>query len=210
MSDAAGPRATGLIGPNAVLQLVPVIERAGGRDLRDRLLAAAGIAEMPSEAGLMPEMPAARLHRALREVTPDLAPALSREAGRRTAGYILRHRIPAPAQWLLRALPAPLAAPLLARAIERHAWTFAGSGRFRRDGATGFEIADNPMVAGEVSDRPLCHWHAAVFETLYRRLVSPAATCREVACCAAGSPVCRFDLALHGDSGGPAALEMSI
>jgi divinyl protochlorophyllide a 8-vinyl-reductase len=45
----------------------------------------------------------------------------------------------------------------LGKAIARHAWTFAGSGRFRVVAPLVFEIADNPIVRGEVSDVPLCH-----------------------------------------------------
>ena len=36
-----------------------------------------------------------------------------------------------------------------------------------------FALADNPVVRGEVDDHPLCHWHAAVFERLFRALIAP-------------------------------------
>jgi bacteriochlorophyll 4-vinyl reductase len=36
-----------------------------------------------------------------------------------------------------------------------------------------FEIADNPVVRGEHSETPLCHWHAAVFERLFSALCGP-------------------------------------
>jgi divinyl protochlorophyllide a 8-vinyl-reductase len=68
------------------------------------------------------------------------------------------------------------------------------SGRFKTCGPLAFEIADNPIVRGERSAVPLCHWHAAVFETLYRTLVDPRLRCAEVACCAMGAPACRFEL----------------
>lgn len=198
MSAAASPGSEGLIGPNAILQLAPVLERAGGRELRDRILALGGVFELPSDAGLMPEGPAARVHQAMRAELPDLAPGLAWEAGRRTALYILANRIPRPAQLVLKALPAPLAARALKSAIERHAWTFAGSGKFTAISPYIFEIEDNPIVAGEVSDHPLCHWHAAVFETLYRELVDPRLRCTETACCATGAPACRFELTRPG------------
>jgi divinyl protochlorophyllide a 8-vinyl-reductase len=83
----------------------------------------------------------------------------------------------------------------LGKAIARHAWTFAGSGRFRVVAPLVFEIADNPIVRGEVSDVPLCHWHRAVFETLFRALVDDRLRCAEVACCATGNAACRFVLA---------------
>lgn len=185
---------TGLIGPNAVLQMLPVLEQAGGAALRDQVMAAAGIFTPPSDAGLMAEAPAARMHQALRRIDPELAPALAWAAGVRTAEYILANRIPRPAQIVLRLLPSAIAARLLSQAVARHAWTFAGSGQFRVVAPLVFEIARNPIVRGEVSETPLCHWHRAVFETLFRKLVDDRLRCAEVACCAMGDPACRFVL----------------
>jgi len=185
----------GVIGPNAILQLAPVIERFGGHDRLQHMMAQAGLFELPDGLSMIPEGNAARLHRQLRTEEPALAPVLSAEAGRRTADYILAHRIPAPAQRLLCALPPALAAWALSKAIAQHAWTFAGSGAFRARSAWVFEIAANPLVRGEVSATPLCAWHAAVFEGLYRTLVAPDCQCREVSCCAQapGTP-CRFEI----------------
>lgn len=186
------------IGPNAVLQMIPVLDRVLGPPARLRLCQAAGLGAMPSDAGLMPEEPAVRLHQSLRALAPADAALIAAEAGRGTAEYILAHRIPGLAQVLLRALPPGLAAQALSRAIERHAWTFAGSGRFRRLGAWRFELEDNPLIRGEASPGPICHWHVAVFERLYRALVAPDARCRETACAAAGAPACRFELSRAG------------
>lgn len=190
--DAA--HASGLIGPNAILQLLPVLERAGGTAFRDQVMAAAGVFERPGEEGMIPEGPAARIHQALRSLEPEMAPSLAWEAGERTARYILARRIPKPAQRVLRILPAALAGPILSRAIARHAWTFAGSGEFAVVGPLTFAIRDNPIVRGEVSETPLCHWHAAVFEMLFRTLVDPQLRCVEQSCCAMGAPACRFVL----------------
>ncbi|MEO0679272.1 MAG: bacteriochlorophyll 4-vinyl reductase, partial [Pseudomonadota bacterium] len=122
------------------------------------------------------------------------------EAGRRTADYILAHRIPPRAQALLRAAPARLAAPLLARAIARHAWTFAGSGRFEAQGAWRLVVHDNPMVRGERAAAPLCRWHAAVFERLYRALAADDCRCRELRCGAQpGETACVFEIRRGGD-----------
>lgn len=184
----------GLIGPNAILQMLPVIEARGGPRLRDELLAVAGLGTLPDGTRMIDEAEAGRLHRALRDRLPAEAPDLAAEAGERTADYILAHRIPGPAKRLIRALPAPLGARLLAGAITRHAWTFAGSGTFRRLGPFAFEITDNPVIRGETSDVPLCHWHAAVFTRLYRVLVRRDLTCTETTCAATGAPHCRFEL----------------
>lgn len=194
---AAAPE--GMIGPNALLQLVPVLDRCGGPELRRALLARAGVFELPDGSGMIDEAPVVRVHRVLRRDLPDLAAGVAWAAGRRTGDYILVHRIPRGAHVVLGALPARLGAPLLARAVAKHAWTFAGSGRFRLVSGWPpvFEIADNPVVRGERSDTPLCHWHAAVFERLYARLVDPRFQCRETACCAQGAPACRFELTLQ-------------
>lgn len=188
--------APGLIGPNALTQLLPLLERAGGVELRERLLARAGVLDLPDMTGLIDEAPVARLHQAMRAEVPDLAPALAWEAGLRTADYILGHRIPAPVRAVLKVLPAVLAGPVLTRAIAKNAWTFAGSGRFEvaRGWPAVFLIQDNPVVRGERATAPLCHWHAGVFERLYRVLVSDRARAREVTCCACGAPACRFEI----------------
>jgi divinyl protochlorophyllide a 8-vinyl-reductase len=101
---------------------------------------------------------------------------------------------------LIRALPGPLGARMLAAAIARHAWTFAGSGAFRvvSHRPLTFEVAGNPLTAGAVSDHPMCDWHAAVFERLFSRLVWPGAVAQEVNCCACGDAACRFVLHPHG------------
>ncbi len=134
------------------------------------------------------------MHQALRALEPEMAPALSWAAGVRTGQYILANRIPRIAQAILRALPARMAGPVLSQAIARNAWTFVGTGVFAVTGPLQFAIVDNPIVAGEQSDTPLCHWHRAVFETLFQTLVDPSLECRETHCCAMGDTACRFTL----------------
>ena len=192
VSDDPGHR----IGPNSVLQLLPVLDARLGQEARVELLREAGLDAPPSDHGLMAEEPAVRLHQALRCRYPAQAATMMREAGGRTADYIIAHRIPAPVVRTLRALPAPLAGRLLAAAIGRHAWTFSGSGRFQivSKRPAVFELSDNPVVRGESSPRPLCAWHAAVFERLYAELVDARLRCRETQCCACGATSCRFEL----------------
>jgi divinyl protochlorophyllide a 8-vinyl-reductase len=162
------------IGPNAILQLVAVLDNQLGRVARDRVMQAAGQAVPPPDAGMWPEAACRAVHLTVYRDLPDLAPALMTRAGTATADYILAHRIPGAARVLIRAMPAPLAAWLLTAAITRHAWTFAGSGRFRVTARKPLvvEIADNPLAPG--TGKP-CHWHAAVFTRLYRALVWPSA-----------------------------------
>jgi divinyl protochlorophyllide a 8-vinyl-reductase len=186
----------GLIGPNALTQLLPLLERAGGAELRERLLKRAGVVALPDMGGLIDEAPVARLHQAMRAEVPDLAPGLAWEAGVRTADYILAHRIPRAVQAVLKRSPAWAAGPVLSKAIKRNAWTFAGSGRFEvvRGWPAVFLIHDNPVVRGERAEACLCHWHAGVFERLFRVLATDRARVREVTCCACGDAACRFEV----------------
>jgi divinyl protochlorophyllide a 8-vinyl-reductase len=154
----------------------------------------AGLDGPPSDKGMMPEVPAARLHHAVRTHLGTAAPWVLAEAGRATGDYILAHRIPHVAQLLLRSLPAVLSAPLLKAAIAKHAWTFAGSGDFSTRPGLVFEIARNPVIAGESASAPICHWHAAVFERLFRTLVDDHLRAVETTCCACGDHTCRFEL----------------
>ncbi len=159
------------IGPNAILQLLPVLDRLQGRAARDRLLR--GIALPPADAGMWPEAACRAAHLAVWQGCGDRAGTLLAAAGQGTADYILAHRIPRPAQALIRALPAALGARLLTAAIARHAWTFVGSGRFavlsRRP--LTLQISDNPL---EFPGKP-CVWHAAVLARLFQALVWPKA-----------------------------------
>ena len=190
---------TGLIGPNAILQMVPVLDQLGGTERRNQILARAGIFELPDGSAMVPETLAARLHRQVRIEEPGLAPALAAYAGKRTADYILAHRIPKPVQLFLKALPIVPSARILSQAIARHAWTFVGSGRFDVVDPMTFEITHNPLIAGERSDACLCYWHAAVFARLYQALVAPSFTCSEVTCGAQDpGQRCRFVLQLEG------------
>ena len=185
----------GRIGPNAILQLIDVLERRGEFDLCRSVLAEAGVARPPRDAGMLPEADCAKVHQALRRVSP-LAEGLLEEAGLATGDYILAHRIPKLAQRVLRLMPGGLAAPILTKAIARHSWTFAGTGEFREDSSRPLvvSVARNPLVAGWRAETPQCIWHVAVFRRLYGRLVWPGVRVREVACCACGDPECRFEI----------------
>ena len=159
------------------------------------MLDLAGVEEVPDGTSMIPEEEAARLHRVMRIRAPEAAPELALLSGTGTADYILAHRIPRLAQSVLKALPAPLAARALTAAIRKHAWTFAGSGRFEPQSPWTFDIHDNPLIRGETSDTPLCAWHAAVFERLYRVLVAPDCRCVETRCHAQhGHDRCRFEI----------------
>jgi divinyl protochlorophyllide a 8-vinyl-reductase len=193
--------APGRIGPNAVSQLEgPLCERIG--PLRaSQIFEQAGLGHAfghaPQER--LDERIVARLHHEVRRslFTRQAADVLE-IAGDRTGLYILAHRIPAPFVVLLRNLPPAWSCRLLVGAIRRHAWTFAGSGHFSitlnskpRLSVTA-AIEHNPVVSMEHSEQPVCIWHAAVFQRLFRELVDPAIEVTETDCCASGSSACRF------------------
>ncbi|MEE4337667.1 bacteriochlorophyll 4-vinyl reductase [Erythrobacter sp.] len=169
------------IGPNAVLQTVRIIEERLGSEVSAAILAEAGLSGLPSGECMIRETHAIALHRALHRRLPREAPAIARSAGWATADYIIAHRIPGAAKVLLRLLPASLAAPLMMAAIRRHAWTFAGAGRFTPRGGWSFTI--DRSRAGDQPAPPAClfEWYGAVFTRLFRELVAERCECRPLA-----------------------------
>lgn len=181
MHGSAGGDPVALIGPNAVLQNVAAMEARLGRAETCAIHDDAQIGALPSGEAMIPEVQALRLHRWLALHEPIGSFVIAEDAGARTADYIIAHRIPRPAVWLLRHLPAAAAAPLLMAAIRKHAWTFIGAGEFTAEGAWRFTIdrtfADDAILPPD----SLFHWYAAVFTRLYRKLVAGDCTCRVIA-----------------------------
>lgn len=167
-----------LIGPNAVLQAVAVMEERLGHAETSAILADAQITRLPSGEHMIPEIEALRLHRWLALHDPMGALEIAEEAGARTADYIIAHRIPRAAGWLLRHCPARLAAPLLMAAVRKHAWTFIGAGTFTPEGPWAFTIDRSAADDTTMPPESLFLWYAAVFTRLYRVLVAPDCTCR--------------------------------
>jgi divinyl protochlorophyllide a 8-vinyl-reductase len=191
--------AAGRIGPNAITRVAEVLPALAGAGAAERVFARAGLLghlRQPPQA-MVDETEVARLHAALRSALGDATSrAVARAAGVRTGDYLLAHRIPRPVQWLLKGLPAALAARVLLAAITRHAWTFAGSGCFeaRPGRPVRLTIRGNPMCRGLVAEAPACDFYAATFERLFRVLVHPATQVTETACEACGDDACRFEL----------------
>ncbi len=187
------------VGPNAITQLAAVLgDRAGAAPVQ-RLFQAAGMAHyldaMPKE--MVDEQEVRVLHATLRrQFGPACAQALARAAGRRTAAYLLEHRIPRAVQWLLMRLPKPVAVRLLLKAIERNAWTFAGSGACVavHGQPARFGITHNPLCRGLKSEAPACDFYAGTFEALFRALLDPESKVREVTCEAMGDAACVFEV----------------
>jgi divinyl protochlorophyllide a 8-vinyl-reductase len=190
-SPAPAPAATrALIGPNAVLQLEHVMEERIGAARTLRVMRKAGLGALPAGDAMIDEADAIALHHALFACEGELAEELVRESGLRTADYIIAHRIPGPAVWLLGRLPAAIGARMLMMAIGKHAWTFVGAGQFAADGPWRFSInrAPHPGNAADWSDPPasLFAWYAAVFERLFSRVIAQPYECCDT--CRGGPP----------------------
>jgi divinyl protochlorophyllide a 8-vinyl-reductase len=188
------------IGPNAILQVDGALRAAYGDDATGDLFRAAGLERYLREppTGMVDEREVIRLHATLRaRLAPPDARRIAREAGLATGDYLLAHRIPRAAQRVLAVLPAPLAARVLLAAIARHAWTFAGSGRYaaRAGRPVVVTIGDCPLCRGVRSVAPQCEYYAATFERLFRTLVAPHAHVVETRCRALGAEACTFEIA---------------
>jgi len=183
------------IGPNAVIQIAAATDRLD-RDATRRLFRAAGLQRYLDQppAAMIPAAEAAALHRALSRVFDTAAArAIARDAGRRTADYLLANRIPKLAQRVLHLLPATLASRILLRAIARNAWTFTGGGSFAWTPGhpAVIELRGTPIARASGFG---CDYYAATFERLFRVLVHRDAVVAETACEGAGDPSCRFEL----------------
>jgi divinyl protochlorophyllide a 8-vinyl-reductase len=187
------------IGPNAIIQVAAALRARRGERLTTDLFAAAGLGhhlDAPPTA-MVEESEVTRLQQALRaQLEPAQAREVCREAGLRTADYLLANRIPRLVQGLLRALPAGVASRVLLAAIGRHAWTFAGSGRFTvaQGPPLTLSITGCAICRGAALDAPGCDYYAATFERLYRQLVDPRTVVAETECQACGAEACRFEL----------------
>ena len=189
----------GRIGPNAITRVAEALDNALGRERCDEIFAAAGLAHYrvtPPER-MVAEAEVTALHQVLHaKLPPGLARNVARDAGTRTAHYLLANRIPRPVQFLLRALPAPLAARVLLGTISRHAWTFVGNGEFRAQlgQPVMLRIVNCPLARVPEAEAPVCDYFAATFERLFRALVHADARVREVECAATGAEACVFEV----------------
>ena len=188
---------SGRIGPNAIVRVaesLPAHVGAAGTELLFESARLAHYLRAPPQS-MVDEAEVRQLHQVMRrELGVAMAGEVARDAGARTARYLLAHRIPHVVQRLLRLLPAAAAARVLLAAIERHAWTFAGSGVFRARAGRPvvLTIRGNPMCVGLHADAPACDFYAATFEGLFAALVHPRAQVVEAECMAQGAPACVF------------------
>lgn len=189
----------GMIGPNAITRIIDALDAVEGPEPVRRIFRVsrleAYLFQRPTE--MLDEMEVMRLHKVLhRDLGDDRARQVGRIAGQLTAEYLLRHRIPRPAQIALRCSPARLASRILGGAIAGNAWTFVGTGTFsaRHGRPTTFTIQNCPICRGQRSAKPYCDFYAGTFERLYARLVNKRARVTETGCQATGAPACTFEI----------------
>jgi divinyl protochlorophyllide a 8-vinyl-reductase len=191
------------IGPNAITQVADVLRRVEGPARGAALFAAAGLSRhwVDPPTHMVDDAEVCALHRVLRaELGVARARQIGREAGLGTGDYLLAHRIPQPAQVVLRWLPPVLAARALLAAIRRHAWTFTGAGSFDAQPGAGhvrwrLTLRGAPLARGAQHHEPLCDFYAATFERLFSELVHPRTRVAEASCEAQGAAACVFELA---------------
>jgi divinyl protochlorophyllide a 8-vinyl-reductase len=144
----------------------------------------------------------ALVHGLITHVGPRLAADLMHEAGHRTGDYLLANRIPRIAQWAIRAAPRKIGLRLLLQAMQRNAWTFAGSGAFviaydminGRQGIPDLVFESCAICRDLHEQQPMCDFYGGTFERLIRALVARFASVQEVECMARGDARCRFTL----------------
>ncbi|MGP6159765.1 MAG: bacteriochlorophyll 4-vinyl reductase [Vulcanimicrobiaceae bacterium] len=187
----------GRIGPNAIIRTVEALRDRLGEASTEALLGAAGLSvyarELPE--AMVPEAEVTELFRVLYERLGEVqTKAVARDAGRRTAEYLLAYRIPAFAQTILRLLPARLACRGLLAALGKNTWTFAGTGmvRLAPGRPASVTIRNCPLCRQTRSSAPACDFYAGTFERLFQRLVSRGAAAEETACQALGRDACSF------------------
>ncbi|MDZ7630200.1 MAG: bacteriochlorophyll 4-vinyl reductase [Gemmatimonadaceae bacterium] len=201
MASVAAPHGTDIprIGPNTIIQVAAVMRDRLSPSFAEAILLDATpytMTTMPDD--MVDEREAQAVVQALvHRIGARQATSVLREAGSRTADYLLANRIPGAAQLLIRLLPRRLGLRLLLRAMSANAWTFAGSGQFRVVHGRGTPelVFDGCAMCRDMhEDQPMCDFYAGTFERLISVLVAPTVRVVEVECMAHGGAACRFHL----------------
>lgn len=187
------------IGPNTIIQLAHVLRDRYGEGTAGALLfEGTGYALNALPSAMVDEREAQALVRTvMQSVGEQRGVQLLHEAGQRTADYLMAHRIPRPAQWVMKALPRRAGLSILLRAMQANAWTFTGSGTFsvlQRPKLVELSFHACAMCRDMTTAQPVCDFYAGTFEQLIRTIVAPQAQVREVECMATGGHCCRFEV----------------
>lgn len=195
----ATPHTAHRIGPNAIVQLAHTLCAHHGRAVAARLLSESTsyTLEALPEAMVNEAEVQALVQHCMHSLGHMQGLAALHEAGARTATYLMAHRIPRMAQLAMRIAPQRLALRMLLRAMQAHAWTFAGSGQFsvhqHPRGAT-LRFQHCAMCRGLTAHAPVCAFYAGTFQQLIRQLVKATALVQETRCCAMGHDCCQFEV----------------
>ncbi len=189
------------IGPNSIIQTVAALREQYDSAMVDAWLRQTGradlLAAMPGH--MLPESEFGAMMADLRDwLGMAAAKRVLERSGDLTAEYVATNRVPAPIRRILPLLPPGLGLRIFLPAIARHAWTFAGSGRFGYTfhPACQLTLADSVEARGVHADEPVCSYYQAAFQGLLQRVVSRRIAVREVACRAAGAEQCVFAVSL--------------
>ncbi|HKL63817.1 MAG TPA: bacteriochlorophyll 4-vinyl reductase [Woeseiaceae bacterium] len=189
------------IGPNAVLQTLRAIAELEGTACYEAVARGAALPATDADH-MIPEAWFVRLVQSLRRELPwARSEAVLRRAGEYTADYVSGNRIPGLFRRLLRVLPPRLAVPLLLAAFRRHAWTFAGGGRFDTRGRYPGDILLSACPTCRHGPEPTAAgaYYEAAFQGLLR-LAADGVRVHETACEARGDECCRFSIDIEGAS----------
>lgn len=190
----------GRIGPNAIIQTISALREQRGVDEADRLLDAWGHGSLRRQppSDMVDERGVSRLCASvIEELGYAEGAVILDRAGAKTAAYLLQHRIPTAARLLLPWLPTRLGLKILFAAISRHAWTFAGTGKFTTDlKLPGFEITGCPLCRDLRTESPVCAFYRQTFESLLHTLIDPRLRVTESECAAVKGSRCRFTIHL--------------
>ena len=108
------------IGPNTIIQLAHVLrDRYGEAAAGALLFEGTGYALNALPSAMVDEREAqAFVQTVMQAVGEQQGVQLLHEAGKRTADYLMAHRIPRPAQWVMKALPKRAGVSILLRAMH--------------------------------------------------------------------------------------------
>ncbi|MGB9751428.1 bacteriochlorophyll 4-vinyl reductase [Roseiflexus castenholzii] len=190
-------RGTGKIGPNAIIQTVAALRDRLGDEAARATLVRGGAGDLPDH--LPHELIDEREFHALVEllleqIGEEQTNQVMARSGQLTSEYVFANRIPAFARLLLRLLPPSWGLRLLLPAMQRHTWTFAGSGVF------AYDLTPTPSISitnGALFDTPamaaaMCAYYRGAFEQMFQKLICSRATLHDLECQARGDRCCRY------------------
>lgn len=185
------------IGPNSIIQTLAALrERFGEERMRELLSGCAS-------TRWIDEPPDATIDEtAFREMVDALNRRLGMDelhdtmlrSGRRTAEYVLAHRLPPAVGWLVKFLrkgPGPM---LLLQAIALNARTFGESGsyRFGTRPVLHVEVANPVLCSTPALAAAVCRYYRGAFERLFEVLIDPSTILVQERCQADGAPACVY------------------